>query len=292
MSRAPASPVVAVTAACTASGVGDVNTAPGTAAASMPRPTNPPCSGSCPDPPPGMTATFPATGAPARTTTSGSSWTRRMSACAAARPRSDSTTTFAGSLMIFFTATSGTSAGGGSPSSLSARRAARSGLGELRDHVLRDGDRLAARVVGVRLGVVVLVVHLGQFDVVALPRPVLPLHRAPRRARAALLLERRDAVAEVHLGVTVPGDRRQSRQELDGHGRVGAVALPLAGVQARRRGLRRRHGGGDRRGVGHGARGGGPPGGGRGRPGRGSAGCPPASSTSPASCAASARWRP
>src|SRR3569833_3732487 len=231
MRRAPASPVVAVTAACTASGVGEANTAPGTAAASMPRPTNPPCSGACPDPPPEMTATFPATGASARTTTSGSSWTRRMSACAAARPRSDSTPTFAGSLMSFFTATSGTSAGGVSPSYLSAPRAARSGFGELRDHVLRDGDRLGARVVGVRLGVVVLVVHLGQFEVVALPRQELPLRCAPRRARAALLLERRDAVAEDHGGVTVHGDRQQSRQELAGPRRDGAVALPLAGVQ-------------------------------------------------------------
>src|SRR5438067_3216353 len=211
MSSAPASPVVAVTAACTASGVGEVNTAPGTAAASMPGPTKPPCSGSCPDPPPEMTATLPATGASARTTTSGSYWTRRMSACAAASPRSDSATTFAGSLMIFFTTASDTSAGGVPPSYLSARPAARSGFGELGDHVLRDGHRRAARV-----GVVVriaLVVPLGQCDVVALPRPVLPLDLAPGRTPGLLLLETGHPVAEVHLGVTVADERRQARQE-------------------------------------------------------------------------------
>src|SRR4051812_38067772 len=251
MSSAPASPVVAVTAACTASGVGEVNTAPGTAAASMPWPTKPPCSGSCPDPPPEMTATLPATGASALITTSGSYWTRRTSACAAASPRSDSATTFAGSLMIFFTAASGTSAGGVPPSSLPARPTARSSLGELGDHVLRDGHRRAARVA---LVVVPLVVHLGQFDVVALPRPVLPLDLAPGRTRGVGLLEPGDAVAEVHLGVTVADERGQAGQEPDRHLRARGAALPPAGVQARRCGLRRRHGGGDHRGVGHRAR--------------------------------------
>ena len=45
------------------SGVGEVNTAPGTAASSIPAPTNPPCNGSCPQPPPETSATLPGTGA-------------------------------------------------------------------------------------------------------------------------------------------------------------------------------------------------------------------------------------
>jgi hypothetical protein len=54
------------------SGVGEVNTSPGQAASSIPRPTNPPCIGSCPDPPPDTRATFPCLGASARYTTIGS----------------------------------------------------------------------------------------------------------------------------------------------------------------------------------------------------------------------------
>src|SRR4029450_3604303 len=37
------------------SGVGEVNTSPGQAASSIPMPTNPPCIGSCPHPPPDTT---------------------------------------------------------------------------------------------------------------------------------------------------------------------------------------------------------------------------------------------
>src|SRR5580700_9660253 len=47
----PAPPFTALVAASIWSGTGDVNTSPGQAASSMPLPTNPPCSGSCPEPP-------------------------------------------------------------------------------------------------------------------------------------------------------------------------------------------------------------------------------------------------
>ena len=49
-------------AACIWSGVGLVKIAPGQAASSIPFPTNPPCMGSCPLPPPEMTATLSFTG--------------------------------------------------------------------------------------------------------------------------------------------------------------------------------------------------------------------------------------
>ena len=47
-------------------GTGEVNISPAQAASSIPRPTNPPCRGSCPDPPPEMTPTFPWMGASPR----------------------------------------------------------------------------------------------------------------------------------------------------------------------------------------------------------------------------------
>src|SRR6059058_432643 len=64
----PAPPSTALVAASIWSGTGEVKTAPGQAASSMPRPTKPPCSGSCPEPPPDTSATLPRRGAPARTT--------------------------------------------------------------------------------------------------------------------------------------------------------------------------------------------------------------------------------
>src|SRR5882724_4111494 len=91
-------------AAWIASGVGDVKTAPGTAASNMPGPTNPPCSGSWPEPPPDTTPTLPDTGASALATTAGSYVIRSRSGWAAAMPRRESTTTVDGSLMIFFIA--------------------------------------------------------------------------------------------------------------------------------------------------------------------------------------------
>ncbi len=66
MNRMPAPPSTALAASYIWSGVGEVKTAPGQAASSIPRPTNPPCIGSWPEPPPEITATFPWTGASAR----------------------------------------------------------------------------------------------------------------------------------------------------------------------------------------------------------------------------------
>jgi hypothetical protein len=68
MCTTPAPPSTAFVAASIWSGTGEVNTSPGQAASSMPSPTNPPCSGSWPEPPPETSATLPCTGAPARTT--------------------------------------------------------------------------------------------------------------------------------------------------------------------------------------------------------------------------------
>ena len=68
----PAPPSTFLVAHSIWSGVGEVNTSPGQAASSIPMPTNPPCIGSCPDPPPETTPTFPCTGASFRNTTAGS----------------------------------------------------------------------------------------------------------------------------------------------------------------------------------------------------------------------------
>src|SRR3990170_2618349 len=68
----------------------------------MPMPTNPPCMGSCPDPPPEISPTFPWTVASARTTTCGSNCTLTRSGWAASTPRSSSRTTSSALLMSFF----------------------------------------------------------------------------------------------------------------------------------------------------------------------------------------------
>src|SRR5919198_153979 len=65
----PAPPLTALVASAIWSGVGEVNTSPGQAASSIPRPTKPPCMGSCPEPPPDTMPTLPSSGS--RTTASG-----------------------------------------------------------------------------------------------------------------------------------------------------------------------------------------------------------------------------
>src|SRR5215213_7500312 len=102
MCSTPAPPSTAFVASCIWSGVGDVKTSPGQAASSIPRPTKPPCIGSCPEPPPEMMPTLPWTGASARTMTIGSCTTRTLSPWAASMPSSASRTTASGSLMSFF----------------------------------------------------------------------------------------------------------------------------------------------------------------------------------------------
>src|ERR671931_501439 len=52
MCTTPAPPSTALVAASIWSGTGEVNTSPGQAASSIPSPTKPACSGSCPFPPP------------------------------------------------------------------------------------------------------------------------------------------------------------------------------------------------------------------------------------------------
>src|ERR671914_192777 len=64
----PAPPSTALVASSIWSGVGEVNTSPGHAASSMPRPTKPPCIGSWPEPPPGTKPTLPPPRAAARPT--------------------------------------------------------------------------------------------------------------------------------------------------------------------------------------------------------------------------------
>src|SRR5665647_1996533 len=102
MCSTPAPPSTAFVAARIGSGVGEVNTAPGTAASSMPGPTKPPCSGSCPLPPPLTRPTFPGTGASLRQMKFGSCDTRTRVAWAAPKPERASLTTSRGSLMSFF----------------------------------------------------------------------------------------------------------------------------------------------------------------------------------------------
>ncbi len=100
----PAPPLTAFVAASIWSGVGEVKTSPGHAASSIPCPTNPPCIGSWPEPPPETSATLPCTGASARTMKFGSYETRTRSACACSMPSNSSRTTFCGSLISFFIA--------------------------------------------------------------------------------------------------------------------------------------------------------------------------------------------
>src|SRR5271170_8088919 len=67
------------------SGVGEVNTWPGQAASSIPRPTKPACRGSWPEPPPEINATLPGVNLRRRTNFR-SAPSSTMSACAAAKP--------------------------------------------------------------------------------------------------------------------------------------------------------------------------------------------------------------
>src|SRR6185295_4224589 len=101
MKSTPRPPSAACAAARIWSGVGEVKTCPGQAASSIPWPTKPKCSGSCPLPPPEMSATFPALGK-ARVTYAGFSFTLTRSRCAWPNPRSASWTALAASLMNFF----------------------------------------------------------------------------------------------------------------------------------------------------------------------------------------------
>src|SRR3954468_12923926 len=104
MWRTPAPPLTAFVASIIWSGVGEVKTSPGQAASSIPGPTNPPCMGSCPEPPPDTIPTFPCTGASARTMVYGSYETFRRSPYASSMPSSASRTTASGALMSFFMA--------------------------------------------------------------------------------------------------------------------------------------------------------------------------------------------
>jgi len=65
----PAPPSTPLVAARIWSGTGEVKTSPQQAASSMPGPTNPPCKGSWPEPPPETSPTFPGRGGSARNTT-------------------------------------------------------------------------------------------------------------------------------------------------------------------------------------------------------------------------------
>src|SRR5437764_6359497 len=65
MCSTPAPASTALVAARIRCGTGEVKTSPGQAASSIPYPTNPPCSGSCPEPPPDTRPTLPVTGPPA-----------------------------------------------------------------------------------------------------------------------------------------------------------------------------------------------------------------------------------
>src|SRR5437762_10998831 len=104
MWRTPAPPSTARVAASIWSGTGEVNTLPAHAASSMPSPTNPPWSGSCPEPPPEISPTLPAFGPPARRTTLLAVSIFTMSGWAAASPARLSGTMSSRPLISFFIA--------------------------------------------------------------------------------------------------------------------------------------------------------------------------------------------
>src|SRR6516225_8724779 len=101
MKSRPAPVSTASAAAIIWSGVGEVKTWPGQAASSMPTPTKPACSGSCPDPPPEISATLPGTSS-ARRTKRPSPPSVTMSPCAAMKPSRLSVRRVEGSLISFF----------------------------------------------------------------------------------------------------------------------------------------------------------------------------------------------
>src|SRR3978361_73610 len=145
MCRTPAPPSTPFVAATIWSGTGEVKTSPAQAASSMPMPTNPPCIGSWPEPPPETSPTLPGTGLSPRKTIR-FSWSTRSSGWARAMPRSASATTSAGSLMSFFIGAPGSGEGTGSAA----------GLGAPLGHVgipRRRGVRAPdGRLVGLRVG--------------------------------------------------------------------------------------------------------------------------------------------
>src|SRR5882724_2056442 len=101
MNRTPPPVSAASAAARMRSGVGEVKTWPGQAASSMPCPTKPECSGSCPEPPPDTSATLP--GFLFRRCTNGAcSPMRTMSECAAQNPARLSLTKSSTALISFF----------------------------------------------------------------------------------------------------------------------------------------------------------------------------------------------
>src|SRR2546423_6524653 len=102
MCSTPAWVATALVAARIWSGTGEVNASPGQAASSIPYPTKPPCSGSCPDPPPDTRLTLPGVGPPARVMYRSSVFTR-SDGCAAATPARASASTSSGALISFFT---------------------------------------------------------------------------------------------------------------------------------------------------------------------------------------------
>src|ERR1700676_2989503 len=101
MKSTPGPVSTAMAAAIIWSGVGEVKIWPGQAASSMPWPTKPLCSGSCPAPPPDTNATLPGLSTLRRTNT-GSLFSTTRSACAAANPARLSARKSSTWLMNFF----------------------------------------------------------------------------------------------------------------------------------------------------------------------------------------------
>src|SRR4051794_27600730 len=184
MCSTPAPPSTALVASSIWSGVGEVKTSPGHAASSMPRPTKPPCIGSCPEPPPEMIPTLPWTGASARTMTIGSWITRTLSPCAASTPSRASRTTASGSLISFFMCPPPSDAGLPSPATYSRARA-RVNRRALRGVRGKDALDVVHAVVLVRLEHLVDQQHvvgrrgfgLGLGHALALPEGAYLLHR-------------------------------------------------------------------------------------------------------------------
>src|SRR6516225_1426375 len=102
MNNTPALPLTAAAASTIWSGVGEVKICPGQAASSMPRPTNPACNGSWPEPPPEINATLFAFSERRRTNLR-SAPRATMSAWAAAKPSKLSDSMVSTELTNFFT---------------------------------------------------------------------------------------------------------------------------------------------------------------------------------------------
>src|SRR6185312_3047628 len=247
----PAPPSTALVAAAIWSGTGEVKIAPAHAASSMPLPTNPPCRGSWPDPPPDTRPTLPDTGASARITSWFSMSTRTRPACAVAMPASASGTTVSGSLMNFLTTAACVLIPGSLPGLWSH---AVDPSGSTMPNDFQDNNAWAALVSSGSIGADPGAVHHALIDIPGQRPPHHVVERAvlqaelaggPRAVVGVAVQERRHHLpAQPRPPAPHPrgGRNRVAGGQGEGPGQVQRSPLDAGHPGQRRHGLLRRHG--------------------------------------------------